>query len=206
MNPKNDPDKKNFYTYNIIEKAYIRKARAIDLFLFYEYIEKILNEFPKINNEYINIIRSFLENIYYLISNPEENIKYLKYVVHLELEAERLEKEGLKRLNYFIDFSSVDDNIIKLLNGVRIDIRILELLFWNAVKNNMIKDNPNYLVIAHFLNMASKYIFYYIVNNYYEKLKPLERINTDINLNKEEEDKYKKYLEAYKDKSLKDYL
>ncbi|BFI73789.1 hypothetical protein YN1_7760 [Nanoarchaeota archaeon] len=203
MNVKEDPSKKHFYTYCISEKDYIRKSKATDLFLFYEFIEKTLNEFPNIKDENLDIIRLFLENIYLLISKPEENEKYLKYAVYLEEKAEELEKEGKNKINYFIDFSSIEDKEIKELNNLRINIRILEILFWNIVKNNQIPDNGLYLTIPHFLNVASKYIFYYIVNKYFDKLKPLERLNIEINYN---EEKYKKYLENYKNKSLKEYI
>ena len=203
MNPKNEIDKKHFYTYCISEEDYIKKSKGASLFLFYEYIEKTLNEFPKIEEKDFEIIKLFLENIYLLISKPEENEKYLKYAVYLEERAEELEKEGLKKINYFIDFSSIEDKEIRELNNLRINIRILEDMFWIVVKDKGIPNNGLYLVIPHFLNVASKYVFYYIVNKYYDKLKPIKRLEFDVNYN---EEKYKKYLESYKNKSLKEYI
>jgi hypothetical protein len=207
MNPKNEPDKKHFYTYCISEKNYIKKAKATSLFLFYEYIEKTLNEFPKVKDEYLEIIRIILQNIYLLIAKPEEIEKYFKYIIKLENKAEELEKEGIKKVNYFIDFSSIENKEIKELNNLRINIRILEIMFWEVVKNKNIPDNGLYLVIPHFLNVASKYIFYYIVINYQNELKPIKRIDEiKIELNEEEIKKCKEYLESYKNKKLSDYL
>jgi hypothetical protein len=207
MNPKNELDKRHFYTYCINEKDYIKKSKAISLFLFYEYIEKTLNEFPKINDEYLEIIKIILQNIYLLIAKPEEIEKYFKYIIKLENKAEELEKEGMKKMNYFIDFSSIENKEVKELNNLRINIRVLEIMFWDVVKNNNIPDDGLYLVIPHFLNVASKYIFYYIVINYYNELKPVKRIDEiKIELNEEEMKKYKEYLEIYKNKKLSDYL
>ncbi|MGC9133078.1 MAG: hypothetical protein ACP5GJ_01575 [Nanopusillaceae archaeon] len=207
MNPKNELDKRHFYTYCINEKDYIKKSKAISLFLFYEYIEKTLNEFPKINDEYLEIIKIILQNIYLLIAKPEEIEKYFKYIIKLENKAEELEKEGMKKMNYFIDFSSIENKEVKELNNLRINIRVLEIMFWDGVKNNNIPDDGLYLVIPHFLNVASKYIFYYIVINYYNELKPVKRIDEiKIELNEEEMKRYKEYLEIYKNKKLSDYL
>lgn len=203
MNPKEDISKKHFYTFCLSRKTYIKKSEGINLFLFYEFIEKTLNEFPKIENKDFEIIRLFLNNIYYLISIPEENKNYLKYVVYLERKAEEMEKEGLKIVKNFIDFSKIDDKEIKELNNLRINLRILEILFWNIIKNKELPDNSFYLVIPHFLNVSSKYVFYYIVLNYKDKLKYLERLKLDIEF---DENLYKKYLEAYKDKKLYDYI
>jgi len=203
MNPKNDPEKKHFYTYCINEKDFIKKGEKVELFIFYEYIEKTLNEFPKINDEIFEIIRLFLNNIYLLISKPEENEKYLKYVIYIEEKAEELEKIGKEKIKNFVDFSDIDDEEIKKLNNLRINIRILEDLFWLVVKNKEIPNNGLYLVIPHFLNVSSKYVFYYIVVKYYDKLKPIKRLDNIIKYN---EEKYKEYLNKYKNKKLDEYI
>jgi len=204
MNSKNDIEKKHFYTYCISEKDYIKKGEKVELFIFYEYIEKTLNEFPKTNDEVLEIIRLFLNNIYLLISKPEENEKYLKYAVYIEEKAEELEKIGKEKIKNFVDFSDIDDEEIKKLNNLRINIRILEDLFWLVVKNKEIPNNGLYLVIPHFLNVSSKYVFYYIAVKYYDKLKPIKRLdNIEIKYN---EEKYKEYLNKYKNKSLYEYI
>ena len=203
MNPKEDLEKKHFYTYCIIENGFIRKVEKVGLFIFYEYIEKTLNEFPKINDVIFEIIRLFLNNIYLLISKPEENEKYLKYVVYIEEKAEELEKIGKEKIKNFIDFSDIDDEEIKKLNNLRINIRILENLFWLVVKNKEIPNNGLYLVIPHFLNVSSKYVFYYIVVKYYNKLKPIKRLDNIIKYN---EEKYREYLNKYKNKKLDEYI
>ncbi|MFP3290046.1 MAG: hypothetical protein RXN31_02410 [Candidatus Nanopusillus acidilobi] len=204
MNPKDDPEKKHFYTYCISEKDYIKKGERVGLFIFYEYIEKTLNEFPKIDDEVLEIIRLFLNNIYLLISKPEENEKYLKYAVYIEEKAEELEKIGKEKIKNFIDFSDIDNEEIKKLNNLRIDIRILEDLFWLIVKNKEIPNNGLYLVIPHFLNVSSKYVFYYIAIKYYDKLKPIKRLdNIEVKYN---EEKYKEYLNKYKNKKLDEYI
>jgi len=204
MNPKDDLEKKHFYTYCISEKDYIKKGEKIELFIFYEHIEKTLNEFPKINDEVLEIIRIFLNNIYLLISKPEENEKYLKYAVYIEERAEELEKIGKEKIKNFVDFSDTDNEEIKKLNNLRINIRILEDLFWLVVKNKEIPNNGLYLVIPHFLNVSSKYVFYYIASKYYDKLKPIKRLdNIEIKYN---EEKYKEYLNKYKNKRLDEYI
>jgi len=204
MNPKNDPEKKHFYTYCINEKDFIKKGKKTELFIFYEHIEKTLNEFPKINDEVFEIIRLFLNNIYLLISKSEENEKYLKYVIYIEEKAEELEKIGREKIKNFIDFSDIDNEEIKKLNNLRINIRILEDLFWLVVKNKEIPNNGLYLVIPHFLNVSSKYVFYYIVVKYYDKLKPIKRLdNIEVKYN---EEKYREYLNKYKNKSLDEYI
>jgi len=204
MNPKNDPEKKHFYTYCINEKDYIKKGERVEMFIFYEYIEKTLNEFPKINDEIFEIIRLFLNNIYLLIAKPEENEKYLKYAVYIEEKAEELEKIGREKIRSFVDFSDIDNEEIRKLNNLRINIRILEDLFWLVVKNKEIPDNGLYLVIPHFLNVSSKYVFYYIVVKYYDKLKPIRRL--DIIEVKYNEEKYREYLNKYKNKKLDEYI
>jgi hypothetical protein len=204
MNPKNDPEKKHFYTYCINEKDFIKKGKRTELFIFYEHIEKTLNEFPKINEEILEIIRLFLNNIYLLISKPEENEKYLKYVTYIEEKAEELEKIGREKIKNFIDFSDIDNEEIKKLNNLRINIRILEDLFWLVVKNKEIPNNGLYLIIPHFLNVSSKYVFYYIVVKYYDKLKSIKRLdNIEVKYN---EEKYREYLNKYKNKSLDEYI
>jgi len=204
MNPKDDIEKKHFYTYCISEKDYIKKGERVGLFIFYEYIEKTLNEFPKIDDEVLEIIRLFLNNIYLLISKPEENEKYLKYVIYIEERAEELEKIGKEKIKYFVDFSDIDDEEIKKLNNLRINIRILEDLFWLIAKNKEIPNNGLYLVIPHFLNVSSKYVFYYIVVKYHDKLKPIKRLdNIEVKYN---EEKYKEYLNKYKNKRLDEYI
>ena len=180
MSPKDDPEKKHFYTYCINEKDFIKKGKKTELFIFYEHIEKTLNEFPKINDEVFEIIRLFLNNIYLLISKPEENEKYLKYAVYVEEKAEELEKIGKEKIKNFIDFSDIDNEEIKKLNNLRINIRILEDLFWLVVKNKEIPNDGLYLVIPHFLNVSSKYVFYYIVVKYYDKLKPIKRLDLSL--------------------------
>lgn len=204
MNPKEDPEKKHFYTYCINEKDFIKKGKKTELFIFYEHIEKTLNEFPKINDEFFEIIRLFLNNIYLLISKSEENEKYLKYVIYIEEKAEELEKIGREKIKNFIDFSDIDNEEIKKLNNLRINIRILEDLFWLVVKNKEIPNNGLYLVIPHFLNVSSKYVFYYIVVKYYDKLKPIKRLDNMIV--KYNEEKYREYLNKYKNKSLDEYI
>jgi hypothetical protein len=203
MNPKEDLEKKHFYTYCISENGFIKKGEKVELFIFYEYIEKTLNEFPKINDEIFEIIRLFLNNIYLLISKPEENEKYLKYVVYIEEKAEELEKIGKEKIKNFVDFSDIDDEEIKKLNNLRINIRILENLFWLVVKNKEIPNNGLYLVIPHFLNVSSKYVFYYIVVKYYDKLKPIKRLDNIVKYN---EEKYREYLNKYKNKKLDEYI
>ena len=204
MNPKEDPEKKHFYTYCINEKDFIKKGKKTELFIFYEYIEKTLNEFSKINDEVFEVIRLFLNNIYLLISKSEENEKYLKYVIYIEEKAEELEKIGKEKIKNFIDFSDIDNEEIKKLNNLRINIRILEDLFWLVVKNKEIPNNGLYLVIPHFLNVSSKYVFYYIAVKYYDKLKPIKRLdNIEVKYNDE---KYREYLNKYKNKRLDEYI
>ncbi len=49
-------------------------------------------------------IRLFLNNIYLLISKPEENEKYLKYAVYTQEKAEELEKIGTEKIKKIYTF------------------------------------------------------------------------------------------------------
>ncbi|GEM_PF-2084932 len=198
---KKDLEKRHFYSYCILKKEFIKKSEALELFLFYEFIEKTINEFPKIKDKDFIIIKNILQNIYKIIAKPDIVESYLKYIVYLEEKAEDLEEKGKKMINNFIDFGDIDDKTIKELNNLRINMRILENLFWIAARK--LENNGLYLIIPHFLNIASKYIFYYIVVNYKDKLKYIEEPKVEIKFN---EEKYKRYLEIYKNKNLFDFI
>ncbi|MEM1684369.1 MAG: hypothetical protein QW184_01475 [Nanopusillaceae archaeon] len=194
-------EKDHFYTYCVLNKKFIKKSNIPNFLLFLEYIEKTLSEFPKEEGD-LKIIKNVLSNIYRLFAIPKESEEILKYVVYLEEKAYELEKIGKTMVKDFIDFAEIDNDKIRKLNNLRVNIRILENLFWIAIKEIKINDGL-LLVIPHFLNVASKYIFYYIVVNYKDDLKYIERNLGNIEYN---ENLYKEYLEKYKNKNLKEYL
>ncbi|MEM4571528.1 MAG: hypothetical protein QW038_01550 [Nanopusillaceae archaeon] len=194
-------EKDHFYTYCVLNKKFIKKSNIPNFLLFLEYIEKTLSEFPKEEGD-LKIIKNVLSNIYRLFAIPKESEEILKYVVYLEEKAHELEKIGKTMVKDFIDFAEIDNDKIRKLNNLRVNIRILENLFWIAIKEIKINDGL-LLVIPHFLNVASKYIFYYIVVNYKDDLKYIERNLGNIEYN---ENLYKEYLEKYKNKNLKEYL
>ena len=199
MNYKENLEAKNFYTFCIGE--WIKKSEKSKLFLFYNFIEKTLNEFPKIKEKEFEVIRFLLLNLYKIIAIPEKFEEYLKYVVFLERRAEDLEEKCKDLINHFVDFSVIEKQEIKDLNNLRINLRILESLFWEAAYE--LKDDGRYLVIPHFLNVASKFVFYYIVYKFRDDLKELTEKIEEIEYNKE---LYEKYKEIYTKKSLKEYL
>ncbi|MEM1895848.1 MAG: hypothetical protein QXR54_01545, partial [Nanopusillaceae archaeon] len=182
-------------------KNFVKKSDISNFLLFLEYIEKTLSEFPKEEGD-LKMIKNILSNIYRLFAIPKEAEEILKYVVYLEEKANDLERIGKSFVKDFIDFAEIDNENIRKLNNLRVNIRILENLFWIAAKEIEINDGL-LLVIPHFLNIASKYIFYYIVVNYKDELKYIKRDLGNIKYN---EDLYKKYLEKYKKENLKNYL
>jgi len=195
-------EKDHFYTFCIINKDIVKKSKVSSFLLFLEYIEKTLSEFPKVQDEDFELIKYLLSNLYLVFANQKFGEDFLKYVVYLEEKANKLEEEGKKFVKDFIDFSSIEDQTIKELNNLRINTRILENLFWNAAKEINNKDGI-ILVIPHFLNVLSKFVFWYIAVNFKDKLKYIKRHFKEVKFN---EELYKKYLETYKKVTLDDYL
>jgi len=195
-------EKDHFYTFCIINKSLVKKSRISNILLFLEYIEKTLLEFPKVQDEDFELIRYLLSNLYRIFADQKFGEDFLKYVVYLEEKTKKLEEEGKKYIKDFIDFSSIEDQTIKELNNLRINARILEDLFWNAAKE-IDKRDGIILVIPHFLNVLSKFIFWYIVVNFKDKLKYIKKDFKEVKFN---EELYKKYLETYKKVTLNDYL
>jgi len=195
-------EKDHFYTFCIINKSLVKKSRISNILLFLEYIEKTLLEFPKIEDNDFELIRYLLSNLYRILADQKFGEDFLKYVVYLEEKTKKLEEEGKKYIKDFIDFSSIEDQTIRELNNLRINARILEDLFWNAAKEMNNKDGIM-LVIPHFLNVLSKFVFWYIAVNFKDKLKYIKKDFKEVEFNKE---LYKKYLETYKKVTLDDYL
>ena len=195
-------EKDHFYTFCIINKSLVKKSRISNILLFLEYIEKTLLEFPKVQDEDFELIRYLLSNLYRILADQKFGEDFLKYVVYLEEKTKELEEEGKKYIKDFIDFSSIEDQTIRELNNLRINTRILEDLFWNAAKEMNNKDGIM-LVIPHFLNVLSKFVFWYIAINFKDKLKYIKKDFKEVEFNKE---LYKKYLETYKKVTLDDYL
>jgi len=195
-------EKDHFYTFCIINKSLVKKSKVSNLLLFMEYIEKTLSEFPRIRDEDLELIKYLLSNLYRIFADQKFGEDFLKYVVYLEEKTKKLEEEGKKYIKDFIDFSSIEDQTIKELNNLRINARILENLFWNAAKE-IDKRDGIMLVIPHFLNVLSKFIFWYIVANFKDKLKYIKKDFKEVKFN---EELYKKYLETYKKITLNDYL
>jgi len=195
-------EKDHFYTFCIINKKFVKKSKVSNLLLFMEYIEKTLSEFPKIRDEDFELIKYLLSNLYRIFTDIKFGEDFLKYVVYLEEKTKKLEEEGKMYIKDFIDFSSIEDQTIKELNNLRINVRISEDLFWNAAKE-MDKRDGIMLVIPHFLNVLSKFVFWYIVVNFKDKLKYIKKDFKEV---KFDEELYKKYLETYKKVTLNDYL
>ena len=195
-------EKDHFHTYCVIGKNYIKKSRISNFLLFMEYIEKTLSEFPDVEDKDFDIIKYLLSTIYLIFAEPKEAKEQLKYIVYLEEKAKKMEEEGKKYVKDFIDFSSIKNPKIKELNNLRVNIRILESLFWNAVRE-IEKRDGFLLAIPHLLNVLSKYVFWYIVLNYKDELKYIKKKFEEVEF---DEALYKKYIETYEKSSLDDYL
>ncbi|RDD52516.1 hypothetical protein BA065_01390, partial [Nanoarchaeota archaeon NZ13-N] len=192
----------HFYTFCIINKDLVKKSEVSNFLLFMEFLEKTLSEFPRIQEEDFELIKYLLSNLYLIFANQKFGEDFLKYVVYLEEKAKKLEEEGKKIVKDFIDFSSIEDQTIKELNNLRINARILENLFWNAAREINRKEGI-ILVIPQFLNVLSKFVFWYIAVNFKDKIKYIRRDFKEVKFN---EELYKKYLETYKKVTLDDYL
>jgi len=195
-------EKYHFYTFCIVDKSLVKKSEVSNFLLFLEYIEKTLLEFPKVQDEDFELIKYLLSNLYRIFADQKFGEDFLKHVVYLEEKTKKLEEEGKNYVKDFIDFPSIEDQTIRELNNLRINSRILEDLFWNAAKEIDKKDGI-ILVIPHFLNVLSKFVFWYIAVNFKDKLKYIKKDFRKVEFN---EELYKKYLETYKKVTLDDYL
>lgn len=200
MNPKEIDEIADIYTFCITKKEYIKKSEMVDLMIFYEIVEDILNEYPKYNDKGLEVIKEGLKIIYKVIYDPNKfSEKLIKYGLYLDDKIK--EYISSVKINKFIDFSEIDDYNVREINKLRIRIRILEAMFWRASKN--LDNNGLYLSIPFFLNKSSKYIFYFIVKEFNDKLKFLEEKEINIDYNKE---RFEKLYNAYKKMNLKDFI
>jgi len=201
MSYKDNPETKHFYS--ITCDGWSKKKDKSFVFLFLEVIEKTLNDYPKVRDDVLDIIKQFLKSIYVLLWDPNKYEYFLRVTVYVEERAEELEKNC--KLSDFVDFSEIDDEDIKVLNNLRINLRILESLFWEAAEQ--LPDKGEYLIIPHFLNVSSKYVFYYIMDKYdIQKFYRGSKLLVDFNKLNVDEKKFREYCQIYKSKKLSDFL
>ncbi len=201
MGYKDNLETKHFYS--ITCDGWNKKKDKSSVFLFLETIEKTLNDYPKNKDDVLEVIRQFLKSVYVLLWDSSKYESFLRAAVYVEGKAEELEKKY--KLSEFVDFSEVENDEIKALNNLRINLRILESLFWESAEQ--LPDRGEYLVVPHFLNVASKYVFYYIIDNYdIQKFYRGSKLLIDFNKLNVDEDKFKKYCWIYQNKKLSDFL
>ncbi len=193
--------KKHFYT--VTPYGIEKKSEFSELFKFYELIERTVGELPsEIEDDVINYIVFGLKNLYSFIWKKDRD-DLLKLAVYIEEKAEELEKREGSRIKGFIDFSKIHDERLRALNRLRINLRLLESQFWLAAREIVEhEDSGSLLYIPHFLNVSSKYVFYYIVSKldeipYLEKLSFNEKVNGEL---------FEKYRETYSKMKLSDVV
>ncbi len=152
------------------------KKEVSDFLLFLNKIEEIQMFLPEDGDQGIKLIKVGMFNI--VTAFYKENVLKLFEKLAEKLEKMALDKENKIKLTGFKDFSKANEEV-KKLNLLRIRIREAEALLYKIID----KLEEKYLVLARFLNAASKYLFYYTIEKYdlpewvpEEKIKELREV------------------------------
>ncbi len=133
-----------------------KKEEVTDLLLFFAKVD----ELQMLAKKELELIHLGIYNLITAMYKKDVLEKFKGLNEKIKKEIGEMEKKII--MDSFVDFSRANKEI-KELNLLRIRMREAEALLYKVIKEF---GKEEYMILAEFLNLASKYVFYYILKKY----------------------------------------